>query len=135
MEQMDMVSPNTTERRIPFAEIIASGAFAELTTPMQIWLKVFLTTNSAINATRLAYPRTSPKSRAPRACNIQAHPKIARLLRLAYGEPEPDPLLEDLRRALRKALRQGQFSPDTTAALKFYEKYSGKKLKAVPNAK
>jgi hypothetical protein len=99
---MDMVSPNTTERRIPFAEIIASGAFAELTTPMQIWLKVFLTTNSAINATRLAYPRTSPKSRAPRACNIQAHPKIARLLRLAYGEPEKHFDKVSSRRTLRR---------------------------------
>jgi hypothetical protein len=131
-----MAASITTERRIPFAEIIASGSFAELTTPMQIWLKVFLMTNSAIAATREAYPRTSAKSRAARACNIQSHPKIARLLRMAYGEPEPDPLAEELRRAIRKSIRRdGGLSPDTSAAIRLYQKLAGKKLKVVAHAK
>lgn len=122
-------APNTTERRIPFAEIIASGSFAELTTPMQIWLKIFLTTNSAIAATRVAYPRCLAKSRAARACNIQSHPKIARLLRLAYGEPEPDPLMSELRAAIRKSVRRdGGLSPDTSVAIRLYEKLAGKKI-------
>ena len=128
-------APSTTERRIPFAKLMASADFQTLTPAMQCWLKLYLGTGNARRATQVAFPATLGKSRAARACNIQAHPKIARLLRLAFGEPEPDPLLEDLRRALRKAFRLGQFSPDTTAALNFYEKYSGKKIKAVSCAK
>lgn len=129
-----MAAPTTTER-VPFDEIIAHPDFAGMTPALKIWVKVYLTTNDAIQATTVAYPRTSAKSRASRACHIQSHPKVQRLLRLAFGEPEPDPLLADLRAAIRKSIRRDHgLSPDTTAALRFYEKMSGKKLK-VSNAK
>jgi hypothetical protein len=125
-----MTEARTTEK-IPFAKLMASADFQTLTPAMQCWLKLYLGTGNARRATQIAYPQTSAKSRASRACNIQSHPKVKRLLRIAFGVPEPDPLIEDLRCAIRRSIRRDHgLSPDTTAAIKFYEKYSGKKLKA-----
>jgi hypothetical protein len=120
---------HTTEK-IPFAAIMSRGDYGTLTPALQIWLKLYLGTGNAVRATKVAYPRTSAKTLPSRVCHIKNHPAIRRILSAAFGEPADDPLVSDLRRAIRKSIkRDGGLSPDTTAALKVYQKLAGKKLK------
>jgi hypothetical protein len=110
--------------------------FRTLTHAQRVWIKLYLGTGDALRATRIAYPRVSAKTLPSRVCHIQAHPKIARLLRLAYGAPEPDQLVETLIQSIRKSIkRDGGLSEHTTAAIRLYTKLAGKKLKGVSNAK
>lgn len=117
--------------RVPLSEIIARSEFAAMTSAQKVWVKIFLTTTDAVQATKIAYPRTSAKSLASRACHVQSAPKIKRLLRLAFGEPENpmEPLLNDLRRAIRLSIkRDGGLSDNTMTAIKFFERVAGKKI-------
>jgi hypothetical protein len=129
-----MSSTNTIER-VPFSEIATRPDYQSLTVAQQMWIRVYLLsgerlgTYDALSATKLAYPDTSAKNLASRACHVQSHKKVRHILNIAFGEPEPQPLLEDLRHAIRKSVRRdGGLSADTTAAIKFYERQSGKKM-------
>ncbi len=132
---------HSTER-VPFSEIATRPDYQSLTVAQQMWIRSYLLggertgTFDALNATKVAYPATSASSSASRSCHVQSHPGVKHILRVAFGEPEPDPLLEDLRHAIRKSIRRdGGLSANTTVAIKFYERQSGNKIKAVNRGK
>jgi hypothetical protein len=85
-----------------------------------------------IAAAAIAYPGSArkPRSLAVRSSQMQAHKNVRRCLDLAFGRLPEDPVLEDLRRAIRKSIRRdgGLLSDNTLTAIRFYEKYAGKKL-------
>jgi hypothetical protein len=129
-----MERPSTTDK-VSFAAVMSRADYGKLTGAQKVWIKLFLGTGDAVRATKIAFPRTSVKTLPSRVCHIKNHPAIRRILSAAYGEPEPDVLAETLLHAIRKSLRRdGGLSPDTTAAIKFYERQLSKKLKAVTRA-
>lgn len=130
-EEKTMATANKIES-VPFAAIISRPDFQTLTSAQRVWLKVYLVAGDAVKATRIAYPKTSAASMASRVCHVKSHPVMRKILNAAYGEPEPDLMLEDLRRAIRLSSRRDKGLTDNTiTAIKFYEKLSGKKLKKV----
>jgi len=125
--------------RIPFSEIAKLPMFQGMTVAQQTWVRLYLLsgeltgTFDALSATKTVY-KPSAASLASRACHIQSHPKVKHILRVAFGEPvnELEPVLNDLRRAIRKSIkRDGGLSDNTTQAIKFYERHAGKTLKVV----
>jgi hypothetical protein len=132
----------TQLERVPLSEIITRPDYQSLTPSQQLWVRLYILsgeqtgTYDALTATKVAYP-ASVKSLASRSCHVQSHPKVKHIIRVAFGEPENEmePIMNDLRRAIRKSIRRdGGLSPDTTVAIKFYERASGKKLKGSVNA-
>jgi hypothetical protein len=132
------MAPTDTTERVPVSEIVTRPDFVLMTQAQQTWVKLYLLsgevtgTFDAISATKIAFPKTSASSLPSRMCHIQSHPKVKHILRVAFGEPENEmePVLNDLRRAIRKSIRRdGGLSDNTITAIKFYEKVAGKKLK------
>jgi hypothetical protein len=131
----------TQLNRVPFSEIATRPDYQSLTAAQQMWMRIYLIsgeltgTYDALSATKAAYPAVSANNLASRTAHVQSHSGIKHIIHVAFGEPEPDPLLADLRRAIRKSIRRdGGLSADTTVAIKFYERQSGKKM-AVSNGK
>jgi hypothetical protein len=132
-----MVDTPTTERRVPLREIVLRPDFQGLTAAQQNWVKIYLAsgeltgTYDALSATKAAYPAVSANNLASRTAHVQSHSGIKHIIHVAFGEPENEmtPMLEDLRRAIRKSIkRDGGLSADTMVAIKFYERQSGKKM-------
>jgi hypothetical protein len=132
-----MALTDTTER-VPVSEVINRPDFHLMTDAQKTWVRLYLLsgevtgTFDAISATKIAFPKTSASSLPSRMCHIQSHPKVKHILRVAFGEPENEmePMLNDLRRAIRKSIkRDGGLSETTLTAIRFYERHSGKTLK------
>ena len=88
-----------------------------------------------LGACLAAYPRAgaSPQMLAIRSSQVQSHPRVQRVLDLAFGRvtEKADPVLADLKKAIRKSIRQsgGVISENVLTAIRFYEAQSGKQLK------
>jgi hypothetical protein len=132
-----------TTERVLLADIQKLPEFACLIPAHQTFINVLLTrgyetgTFDFLGATAAAYPKCAGNhaSLAVRSSQIQVHPRVKRVLDLAFGrEPEKtDPMLEDLKKAIRKSIRRdgGVIAENTLTAIRLYERQSGKKLKVV----
>ena len=122
--------------KMPFSDIIPDSDFVGMTTAQKIWVKVFITLGDAVLATKIAYPKTSARTLPSRVCHVKAHPKIRSILCHVYGKPAPDPLAEDLRRAIRKSIkRDNGLTEQALEAIRFYERRAGKKIGVNANAR
>jgi hypothetical protein len=125
-----MATANKIER-VSFETIIDRPDFQTLTSAQRVWLKVYLIAGDAVKATRIAYPKTSAASMASRVCHVKSHPVMRKILNAAFGEPENplEPMLGDLRRAIRKSIkRDNGLTSDTMQAIRFYERQTGRKI-------
>jgi hypothetical protein len=87
-----------------------------------------------LGACLAAYPRAgaSPQMLAIRSSQVQSHPRVSRVLDLAFGRvtEKTDPVMEDLRKAIKRSIKRdcGVIGENTLTAIKFYEAQSGKTL-------
>jgi hypothetical protein len=95
-------------------------------------------------AAGLAYPGCAGNhaSLAVRSSQLQSHPRVKRVLDMAFGrkpEPPADPVMGVLRRALIKSIKHdiatlGMLSDATAKSLQVYQEQTGKKVKVSVNA-
>ena len=81
--------------------------------------------------------KTSVKTATIFSYELMGNRRIKRVLDLHFRRTEFESILEDLGRAVRLSIerdmkRGGTLSVATVDALKFYEKYAGRKLETVP---
>ena|ERR1700733_9542494 len=134
---METATPN----RLELPELRQRLEYQALIPTHKIFVDVLLLRGYAsgtfdfLGACLAAYPRagSSPQMLAVRSSQVQSHPRVQRVLDLAFGRvtEKTDPVLADLKKAIRKSIRQsgGVISENVLTAIRFYEAQSGKKLK------
>jgi hypothetical protein len=131
----------TKTERLLLPELRKTLDYAGLIPTHRIFVDVLLLRGYAsgtfdfLGATLAAYPRAgaSPQMLAIRSSQVQKHPRVSRVLDLAFGRvtEKPDPVMEDLRKAIKRSIKRdaGVISENVVTAIRFYEAQSGKKLK------
>jgi hypothetical protein len=134
----------TQPERMTLAELQKQVEYQCLLPAQKKFIDVLLLTGAEsgtfdfLAAAAVAYPNcmTNHASLAVRSCQLQSHPRVKRVLDMAFGrKPEKtDPVMTLLRPALKKAIKHdiatlGTLSDATAKSLQVYEQQTGKTVK------